>query len=57
MRTIVGWLTRNPITLTEDELSQLKAVLADGPRGGHRPPWQLSGRAGFERLRKMAPRQ
>jgi transposase len=27
VRTVVGWITRHPDTLTEDEISQLKAVL------------------------------
>ena len=27
MRTVVGWITRHPDTLAEDEVTQLKAVL------------------------------
>ncbi|WP_406502865.1 transposase [Streptomyces sp. NBC_00212] len=32
MRTVVGWITRHPDTLAEDEIQQLKAVLDGCPQ-------------------------
>ncbi|MFJ6088349.1 hypothetical protein ACIQI8_44050 [Streptomyces sp. NPDC092369] len=59
LRTVVGWITRHPDTLTEDEIQQLRAVLDGCPELEQTHDlvrdfvWMLAQRTGADLPRRM----